>query len=90
MFFDQKIKIDKMGKYISFYITSGRAKFTDKMLDLFTNGPKPENTLCVYEVFGFDHNFYKYNPLSKDRINVLKEGFKKYTNPKFKYVEIIY
>ena len=95
---------------INFYITSGRAKFTDKMLDLFTNGPKPGNMLCVfmytldqlifvhgvdsvalvYEVFGFDHNFYKYNPLPEDRINILKEGFKKYINPKFKYVEIIY
>lgn len=31
-----------------------------------------------------------YNPLSKDRINILKEGFKKYVNPKFKYVEILY
>lgn len=95
---------------IIFYITSGKAKFTDKMLDLFTNGPKPGNTICVfihtfdqllfvhganmisrvYDLFGFEHNFRKYNPLSKDRIKLLKEGFKKDPILKFKYVDILY
>ena len=94
---------------IIFYITSGKAKFTDKMLDLFTNGPKPGNTICVfihtfdqvifvhgynmitriYELFGFDHNFYKYDHLPKDKIKLLKEGFKKNAIRNFKYVDIL-
>lgn len=92
-----------------FYITSGKYEFTDKMLDLFTNGPKPGNTICIfiytfdqlifaygadvitriYESFGFKYNFYNYDPLPKDRIRLLKEGFKKDPNLNFKYVDIL-
>lgn len=93
-----------------FYITSGKYKFTDKMLDLFTNGPKPGNTICIfiysydqlifvhgstmiakiYESFEFKCDFYNYDPLPKDRIRLLKEGFKKDPVLSFKYVDILY
>ena len=93
-----------------FYITSGKYEFTDKMLDLFTNGPKPGNTICIfmyefdhlifvhgsnmiarlYESFGFKYDFYNYDPLPKDRIRLLKEGFKKDPVLRFKYVDILY
>lgn len=38
----------EMISIISLYIKSGKAKFTDKMLSLFTNGPKPGNSVFIF------------------------------------------
>lgn len=101
--------LDELLSIISFYLKSNKIKLYENMLELFINGPKKGNIICIfiytldefifkytyddvnyiYDKLGFDHKVNKiHKQLPKENIDLLKEGFKKYVNPKFKYINI--